>query len=129
VRATGGRFARTPWSTFARDHDALLAHLRAVAHGAAAAAVGPSSHNAAYYGWTHPRFAERARRQLAAADAQGFTPVPAWSHVVEHLDGLNEDGIHWARASHARVGAAVAAALVPQLRGDADRPPRPGRDE
>lgn len=129
VRLTGGRFARTPASTFARAHDALLAHVRAVAHGAAGVALGPSSHRSAYYGWTHPGFGQRAAAQLAQAAAQGFTPVPAWEHVLPHVAQLNDDGIHWPRVTHAAVGQAVAAALAPQLAGEADRPPRPGRDE
>lgn len=129
VRLTAARFARTPASTFARDHAALLAHVRAVAHGAAGVALGPSSHRSAYYGWRHPLFEHRAAAQLAQAAAQGFTPVPAWPHVRSHLDELNPDGIHWPRSVHAVVGLAVADALVPQLAGEADRPPRPGRDE
>lgn len=129
VRLTGGRFARTPASTFARTHDALLAHVRAVAHGAAGVALGPSSHRSAYYGWTHPGFEQRAAAQLAQAAAQGLAPVPAWEHVLPHLDHLNIDGIHWPRPVHAAVGEAVAAALAPQLTGEVDRPPRPGRDE
>lgn len=129
VRLTGGRFARTPATTFTRDFGALLDHLRAVAHGAAGVALGPSSHRTAYYGWTHPLFEDRAAAQLAQAAAQGFTPVPAWPHVEPHLDGLNADGIHWPRPVHAAVGVAVADALAPQLLGEAARPPRPGRDE
>lgn len=129
VRVTRGRFARTPSTTFARAHDATLAHVRAVAHGAAGVALGPSSHRSAYYGWTHPGFARRAAGQLAQAAAQGFEPVPAWPLVEPHVERLNPDGIHWPRVVHAEVGRAVAAALLPQLRGEAPRPPRPGRDE
>ena len=129
VRATGGRFPRTPRRTFARAHDALLAHVRGVAHGAAGVAVGPGSHRSAYYGDRHPGFAGRAAAQLAQAAGQGFTPVPAWEHVLPHVRSLNDDGIHWPREAHAAVGAAVAQALLPQLRGEAERPPRPGRDE
>lgn len=129
VRLTGGRLARTPASAFHGAHDGLLDHVRGVAHGAAGVAVGPSSHDAAYYGHTHPRFGRRAAAQLRQAAAQGFTPVPAWPHVVAHLDRLNPDGIHWPRQAHAAVGGAVANALLPQLVGDAERPPRPGRDE
>lgn len=129
VRLTGGRFARTPAGAFARAHDALLAHVRAVAHGAAGAALGPSSHRSPYYGGTHPGFPQRAAAQLEQADAQGFVPVPAWEHVLPHVDHLNDDGIHWPQAAHAAVGEAVATALAPQLAGEADRPPRPGRDE
>lgn len=129
VRLTGGRFARTPASTFARAHGALLAHVRGVAHGAAGVALGPSSHRSAYYGRTHPGFERRAAAQLEQAAAQGFAPVPAWEHVLPHVDQLNDDGIHWPRPVHAAVGEAVATALAPQLTGHADRPPRPGRDE
>jgi hypothetical protein len=129
VRATGGRFARTPGATFARTHAALLEHVRGVAHGAAGVALGPSSHRSAYYGHDHVRFPARAAAQLAQAADQGFCPVPAWDRVVPHLADLNPDGIHWPRAAHAAVGRAVAAGLAPQLRGEADRPPRPGRDE
>ena len=129
VRATGGRFTRTPPSTFARAHDALLTHVRGVAHGAAGVALGPSSHRSPYYGGQHVRFAERAAAQLEQAAGQGFAPVPVWEHVVPHLEGLNADGIHWPADAHRAVGGAVAEALLPQLRGDADRPPRPGRDE
>lgn len=129
VRATGGRLARTPATTFARTHAALLEHVRGVAHGAAGVALGPSSHRSAYYGDDHVRFPARAAAQLAQAADQGFCPVPAWDRVVPHLADLNPDGIHWPCAAHAAVGRAVAAALAPQLRGEADRPPRPGRDE
>ena len=129
VRATGGRFTRTPTAEFTRAHEALLAHLRAVAHGAAAAAVGPSSHRSSYYGDDHVRFEERSAAQLAQAADQGFAPVPAWPLVEPHAEDLNVDGIHWPKAAHAAVGRAVADALTPQLLGEADRPPRPGRDE
>lgn len=129
VRLSGGRFTRTPASTFARTYDDLLAHVRGVAHGAAGVAVGPGSHRSDYYGGRHVRFPERAAAQLAQAAAQGFVPVDAWSHVLAHVGDLNADGIHWPSPAHAAVGEAVAAALLPQLRGEADRPPRPGRDE
>ncbi len=129
VRVTGGRFVRTPPAEFTRAHDALLTHLRGVAHGAAGVALGPSSHRSSYYGDDHVRFADRAAAQLDQAAAQGFVPVPAWPLVEPHAADLNVDGIHWPKAAHAAVGAAVADALTPQLRGAADRPPRPGRDE
>lgn len=129
VQLTGGRFTRTPVGTFERAHQQLLAHVRGVAHGAAGAALGPSSHRTGYYGWTHPRFEERATAQLEQAARQGFATVDAWGLVVPHLDHLNPDGIHWPGVVHAAVGEAVAAALVPQLLGAADRPPRPGRAE
>ncbi len=129
VRATGGRFVRTPPAEFARAHDGLLDHLRAVAHGAAGVALGPSSHRSEYYGNDHVRFEERAAAQLAQAAAHGFTPVAAWPLVEPHAAALNDDGIHWPKAAHAAVGRAVADALVAQLSGAADRPPRPGRDE
>lgn len=129
VRATGGRLQRTPAAEFARAHEALLAHVRAVAHGAAGVAVGPSSHRSAYYGHGHVGFDERADAQLRQAAAQGFAPVPSWPLVEPHADDLNADGIHWPKGAHAAVGRAVADALLPQLSGTADRPPRPGRDE
>lgn len=129
VRLSGGRFTRTPATTFARTYDALLTHVRGVAHGAAGVAVGPGSHRSDYYGGAHVRFTERATSQLARAAAQGFAPVDAWARVLPHVDELNVDGIHWPAVAHEAVGEAVAAALLPQLRGEADRPPRPGRDE
>lgn len=129
VRMTGGRFTRTPPAVFDRTHADLLAHVRAVAHGAAGVALGPSSHRSAYYGDGHVRFEERAAAQLRQAAAQGLAPVPAWPLVLPHSDRLNVDGIHWPRDAHAAVGRAVADALAPQLLGEADRPPRPGRDE
>lgn len=129
VRATGGRASRTPWSGFERDWEALLTHVRGVAHGAAGAVVGPSTHRAAYYGHTHPRYPQRASRQLAAAARQGFTTVDPHPLVVAGGEPRNPDGIHWHRAAHERVGRAVAAALVAQLAGAEPRPPRPGRDE
>lgn len=129
VRATRGRFTRTPASTFDRAYDALLAHVRAVAHGAAGVALGPSSHRSSYYGDRHDRFGERAAGQLARAEAQGFTPLSAWERVRPHVEHLNPDGIHWPLVAHDAVGRAVATALAPQLSGDAARPPRPGRGE
>lgn len=126
VRATGGRLSRTPWEAFASDYAALLAHVRSVAHGAAGVAVGPSSHQAAFYGRTHPRHGRRSAAQLALARAGGFATVDAWALVAGGPEGLNPDGIHWHRGAHARVGTAISGLLRAQLAGAADRPPRPG---
>lgn len=129
VRVSGGRLSRTPWSTFAGEYEALLTHVRAVAHGAAIVAVGPSSHDAAYYGRVHPAHERRSTAQAALADAQQIPMVDAWRAVRRGDEPLNPDGIHWHRAAHARVAAAVAGPLGDQLAGATDRPPRPGRCE
>ena len=129
VRMTGGRVSRTAWWSFAADYAALLGHVRGVAHGSAAVALGPASHRSRYYGSTHPRFPARARGQLALAGEQGLAVVAPHLLVEVGDEPRNPDGIHWHAGVHERVGRAVALALGDQLRGRSPRPPRPGRDE
>jgi diglucosylglycerate octanoyltransferase len=120
VRATFGRRRRTSAPEFDRLMAQLLDHVRGLTWGrAAGAVVGPISHRAAYYAHTHPRFADAEAQHLDLARRHGFAAVPAWEHVEPHADALNPDGIHWPAAAHHAVGEAVAAALRPQLTGDA----------
>jgi diglucosylglycerate octanoyltransferase len=120
VRATRGRRRRTPPAEFERLFVQLLDHVRGLTWGkAAGAVVGPISHRARYYGHLHPGFTAAEAQHLTVAARHGFAPVPAWEHVEPHAGDLNPDGIHWPAPAHLAVGHAVAAALLPQLRGDA----------
>jgi diglucosylglycerate octanoyltransferase len=120
VRATLGRRRRTPAAEFERLFAQLLDHVRGLTWGrAAGAVVGPISHRASYYAHTHPGFGVAEAHHLAVAARHGFAPVPAWEHVEPHAADLNPDGIHWPPAAHHAIGAAVAAALAPQLAGEA----------
>jgi diglucosylglycerate octanoyltransferase len=120
VRATGGRLSRTPQREFERMFAQLLDHLRGLTWGRAAGVVlGPTSHRSAYYGHRHPRHAEREALQLRLGAAHGFATVATWPLVHAFADELNPDGIHWPAAAHRAVGTAAAAALMPQLRGEA----------
>jgi diglucosylglycerate octanoyltransferase len=115
-----GRGTRTPPREFHRLYGQLLDQVRSITWGrAAGVALGPTSHRSDYYGHRHPGHARAEARQLAQARAHGFAAVPVWSRVVDHLDALNDDGIHWPAAVHAAIGADVASALVPQLTGAA----------
>ncbi len=115
-----GRGARTPPREFQRLYGELLDQVRSITWGrAAGAALGPTSHRSDYYAHRHPGHARAEARQLAQARAHGFAPVPVWSRVADHLDDLNDDGIHWPAAVHAAVGSDVATALLPQLTGEA----------
>jgi hypothetical protein len=128
VRATGGRWSRTPTSEFRRLYLGTLAQLRGLAFGAAGLALGPSSHRTTYYGRDHPTFEARAALQLRLAAQDGWAVLPVWPLVEPHTGELNVDGIHWPAVVHAGVGRAVGRALRAQLVGDVDRPPRPGLD-
>jgi len=132
VRLTGGRGTRTPTAEFERLFCLLLDQIRWLTQGEAAGVViGPTSHRSAYYGHRHPRHPSSERRHLAIARTHGFPGVSSWTHVLPHVASLNVDGIHWPAAGHRSVGNAVAAALLPQLRGTAQligRPDGAGRD-
>ncbi len=120
VRATGGRRTRTPIGEFDRLFVELLDHVRGLTWGrVAGAAVGPTSHRSRYYGPGHPTHEQRQAHHLALAERHGFRGVASWPLVEPHADELNVDGIHWPPVAHERVGRAVAAALLPTLRGDA----------
>lgn len=120
VRVHGGRRTRTPAAEFARRYARLLDHVRGLTWGrVAGAALGPTSHRARYYGHVHPTHAAREALQLDQASRHGFAPVAAWPLVAPHAEQLNVDGIHWPAAAHEAVGAALAASLVPTLRGRA----------
>lgn len=122
VRLTGGRLRRTPAREFERLLVQLLDQIRGLSWGRAAGVVlGPTSHRAAYYGHTHPRFETAEAQQLRLARVHGFAAVPVWEHVLPHVDALNVDGIHWPAAAHRAVGRAAADALVPQLQGGVPR--------
>jgi diglucosylglycerate octanoyltransferase len=118
VRASGARWTRTPRAEFDRLFVEALEHLRGLTWGrAAGAVVGPTSHRARYYGWVHPTHVESEAHHLAVAERHGFRGVAAWPLVEPYADELNVDGIHWPPAAHEAVGRAVAAALLPTLRG------------
>ncbi len=126
VRATGGRYTRTPEATFDLRWDQLLLQVRGLANRAAMAALGPTSHRSPYYGDRHPRHADRERRQGELAAAHHVPYLPTWPLVEPHADRLNADGIHWPREAHE----AVAEALVPVLSGQLmGQTPRPGIPE
>lgn len=128
IRLTRGRWCRTPAPEFERLFDAVLLHVRSLARGAAGVVMGPTDHRSAYYGYTHPHRAARERLQFAVAARHSFPTVPCWPLVEPHIERFNRDGMHWCGEAHAAVGAALAAALVPQLRGEQPRPPAPGFD-
>lgn len=128
VALTGGRLRRTPRAEFPRLYDQLLLMVRSLAQGAAGVVLGPTSHRADYYAHRHPEHAAAQAQQFEIAAAHGFPTVACWPLVLPHADRLNPDGIHWPPAAHQAVGEALAAALLPQLRGQAPRPPRPGTD-
>ncbi|WP_157041689.1 hypothetical protein [Nitriliruptor alkaliphilus] len=120
VRATGGRRTRTPLPEFDRMFVELVDHVRGLTWGrVAGAAVGPTSHRSRYYGPGHPTHPQRQAHHLALAERHGFRGVASWPLVEPHVDDLNVDGIHWPPAAHGAVGRAVAAALLPALRGEA----------
>jgi hypothetical protein len=126
VRATGYRLTRTHAGDFDRLYDDLFTHVRGLTRGAPGVALGPTSHRSAYYAWRHPRHRQREAEQLRIAARHGYAPIPVWDHVLPHVDRLNVDGIHWPPEVHASVGAAVGAALLDQIRGDAPIPGIPG---
>lgn len=126
VTATRGRWTRTAPATFDRLYDQVLVQLRGLARTAAMAAVGPTSHRSAYYGKDHPRHADRSRSQGELALGHGIPFVPSWPLVVPFADQLNVDGIHWPRPAHEAVAEALAAVLLPQLRGQNPTPGPPG---
>ena len=126
VRATRWRLRRTPATMFELLFDRLLLIVRGLASGAAMVVAGPTSHRAAFYAGRHPLHPVAEAQQLAVAQRHGIAAVPIWRLVEPHADRLNPDGIHWPAEAHEAVGAALAAALGPQLLGRAPRPPRPG---
>lgn len=131
VRGTGFRFQRIPTDEFVRLFDQMLVHVRGLSKGAPGVVVGPTSHdNSAYYGGRHPRFRASEARQLATAREHGYATLSAWDIAEPYTGGrldepFNVDGIHWPRAVHEQVGQRVAAALLPQLTGEADPPGLP----
>lgn len=130
VRATRHRMTRTHAATFDRLYDDLFTHVRGLTRGAPGVALGPTSHHHAdWYGDRHPRHRRREAEQLAIAEGHGYATRPVWDLVAPHADEFNVDGIHWPPPAHAAVGAAVADALLPQLRGELALPGIPGVDE
>ncbi|MFA5891481.1 MAG: hypothetical protein WDA27_11130 [Actinomycetota bacterium] len=125
VAISGGRFSRTPLNEFLRMFDGLLFQVRALARNAAGVVMGPIGHNSAYYGFTHPKRAEREQLQFAIAKRHGFPTVASWPFIEPAADRLNPDGIHWPADVHRAVGEALAAPLLAQLKGEAERPKAP----
>lgn len=129
VRATRWRLRRTPAAQFELLFDRLLLVVRGLTAGAAMVVAGPTSHRATFYAGRHPLHPDAESEQLAVAARHGVTGIPIWRLVEPHADRLNPDGIHWPAEAHAAVGSALAAVLLPQLRGEVARPPRPGNCE
>jgi hypothetical protein len=122
VAVRRGHGYRTPQGEFLRLYADLLDHLRSVTWGrAAGVALGPTSHRSDYYGQRHPGHARAEATQMAVARQHGYAAIAAWPLVLDHVAQLNPDGIHWPAPVHARVGDALARALVPQLTGAAPR--------
>jgi lysophospholipase L1-like esterase len=112
VRARGGYTTRTPWEQFALRYTRTLEQVRGLTQGQARyVALGPTSHDGDYYGRRHPGHVVAERAQLDLARAAGFTPIAVWPHVVDHVDELNVDGIHWPAAAHRAIARAVVDAL------------------
>lgn len=124
VRATGWRLRRTARSEFRRLFDRLLLVVRGLADGAAMVVVGPTSHRSGFYAGRHPLHAAAQQEQFAIAARHGIPTVPCWPLVEPAADRLNPDGIHWPADVHARLAAAIADVLAPQLDGRTPRPPR-----
>lgn len=129
VRASRGRLRRTPPGEFERLYDGLLVQVRGLTRGAAGVVLGPTSHRSAYYGGRHPRHAEAQAQQFAIAERHGYPCVASWPHVEAHLDDLNPDGIHWPRATHVDVAAALTPVLADQLLGRRATPGVPWAEE
>jgi hypothetical protein len=108
VRARGGYTARTPWDQFALRYTRTLQQVRGLTQDRGRyVALGPTSHDGDYYGRRHPGHVVAEQAQLDLAREAGFLPVPTWPHVVDHVDDLNVDGIHWPAAAHEAVADAV----------------------
>jgi hypothetical protein len=122
---TGSRLARTPLAEFTRLYDGTLLQIRSLARGAAGVVMGPISHRSRYFGPGHPHRAEREELQFAIARRHGFPGVASWPLIEPYADRLNPDGVHWPAEVHAAVGEALAAPLVSQLLGEAERPSAP----
>ncbi|HEX9697618.1 MAG TPA: hypothetical protein VGB64_15050 [Actinomycetota bacterium] len=118
VRLTRGRFARVPAGEFERLFDRILHEVRALTWGAPGVVVGPTSHRSGYYGHLHPQHTARTAMQRTIAARHGFPFVESWPLVEPWVEKLNADGIHWPFETHEEIGRAVAAALVPQIRGE-----------
>jgi diglucosylglycerate octanoyltransferase len=125
VRLTGARFSHTPLREFTRLYDRVLFQVRALARGAAGVVLGPTSHNARFYGFKHPGHRAREELQADVAASHGFSFVSSWELVGPNIGRLNPDGVHWPADAHAAVGEAVASHLVAQLRGEEARPSPP----
>jgi len=116
VRLRGARGLRTPAAEFARRYGRTLDQARGLTMGRAVCiALGPTSHRARHHGGRHPRREESERRQIALAEARGWTVVPVWALVEPFADRLNADGVHWPAAAHRAVGVAVAGAVEAAL--------------
>ena len=129
IRFTGARITRTSTEDFARMYEGTLFQVRALTHGAPAVAMGPTSHSSSYYGGVHPQREARETLQLSLARKQKFAAVASWPLVQPHVSDLNPDGLHWPPHVHQAVGEALAAALIPQLRGEHPSPGMPGVDD
>jgi hypothetical protein len=122
IRLTGARWTRLPLKEFGRLFDSLLFQVRGLTQGASGVVLGPTSHRSDFYAHTHPSYEPWQRRQFDLARRHGFATVACWPLVEPYADHLNIDGIHWPGEAHAAVGEALAAALVPQIRGEAPKP-------
>lgn len=123
VAATGGRLALTPTREFARLFDAALLQVRALSHAAPGVVMLPAGHRAAHYAYRHRHRVAREQLTAGIAERHGFPTVATWPIIERHLDGLNEDGIHWPPEVHEEVGEAFAQRLLDQLEGRLATPP------
>jgi diglucosylglycerate octanoyltransferase len=118
VALSGARIRHTPMGVYRHGWRKSVEALRLFAPDAALCAVAPAIHVGGYYAGRHPFHAEALAATRALAAELGVPLVDLPRIMRPHLDGLNRDGIHWSYPVHADVAAAMAEALVPQLRDE-----------
>ncbi len=120
TRLTRGRWRYTPPSVVAHGFAKSVDALRLFAPRAALVCVLPTVHRAVYYGGVDRWHEVTHRTVRELAQAKDVPAVDLRPLSAAHLDRYNPDGTHWGWELHAEVGAALAGAMLPQLRyGDA----------